>query len=364
MDDLLAVLGAAGSERAALVGLSEGVSTAILLAASHPERVQALVLYGGFAQRLGPDDDYPWAPTREERAAYVDRVVAEGGHEWDLRLLSPSADDALAAWWVARARAAALPEDARRLLELTSQIDVRDVLPALHVPTLVVHRGSGYVLPEESRYLAARIPGARLVELAGADHVVNVDPDAILDVVEPFLLEAGGAAAAGESRVLATILVTDLVGSTATLSRLGDAAWSELLGRHHDAVRAELARFAGVEVDTAGDGFLASFDGPGRAIRCGIALQQRLAGLGLAVRIGVHTGEVERRGAGVSGIAVHTASRVAAEAVAGEVLVTATTRDLVAGAGFAFTDRGERELRGLGEPRRLYAVVDGVSAAG
>jgi DNA-binding SARP family transcriptional activator/class 3 adenylate cyclase/tetratricopeptide (TPR) repeat protein len=358
VDDLRAVMDALGSERAVVVGLSEGVSTALLLAATHPERVSALVLFGGYAKRLDPDDDYPWAPTAEERTAYVERVVGAGGYEWDLELMAPSAAPGLRAWWAARCRAGASTEAARELMEMNSQIDVRDVLPAIHVPTLVVHRGSGYVGAEEGRYVAGRIPGARFVELPGEDHVVAVDPDAILDVVEPFVTEVAAEAGDGDlARVLATILVTDIVGSTETVARVGDAAWARLLERHHQVVREELARFAGVEVETAGDGFLASFDGPGRALRCALALQERLVPLGVAARAGVHTGEVERSGDRLTGVAVHIAARVAAEAAPGEVLVTATTRDLVAGGGLAFADRGERTLPGFGEPRRLYAAL-------
>jgi class 3 adenylate cyclase len=359
VDDLRAVMDALGSERALVVGLSEGVSTALLLAASHPERVRALALVGGYAKRLGPDDDYPWAPTPEQRDAYVERVVGDGGYEWDLDLMAPSAGPGLRAWWAKRCRAGASREAARELMVMNSEIDVRDVLSAIHVPTLVVHRGSGYVSEEEGRYVAARIAGARFVVLPGDDHVVAVDPDAILEVLEPFVAEVAGAAVAADDddgRVLATILVTDIVGSTETLARVGDAAWARLLERHHQVVREELARFAGVEVNTAGDGFLASFDGPGRALRCALAVHERLAPLGLPARAGVHTGEVERSGERLSGVAVHVAARVAAEAGAGEVLVTATTRDLVAGGGFAFADRGERVLAGLGEPRRLYLL--------
>ncbi|HEY7729541.1 MAG TPA: BTAD domain-containing putative transcriptional regulator [Gaiellaceae bacterium] len=358
IDDLRAVMDAAGSERAVVFGDGEGVSTAILFAATHPDRVRSLILYGGFAKRIDPDDDYPWAPTAEERRAYIERVVGPGGYEWDLRQASPSAGESLTRWWADRYRAAMTPEAARRLMEMNSRIDVRGVLGAIHVPTLVIHRGGRYVAADEGRYVARGIAAARFVGLAGDDHFVAIDHDAILDVVEPFVLDASAEAPAGEDggRVLATILVTDIVGSTEVVGRLGDRAWAELLEQHRRVVRNELGRFSGREVDSAGDGFLAAFDGPGRAIRCGLALRERLAPLGLSVRAGVHTGEVERRGRTLSGIAIHLTSRVAEEAAAGEVLVTATTRDLVSGAGFEFDDRGERSLRGLGEPRRLYAV--------
>ena len=214
---------------------------------------------------------------------------------------------------------------------------------------------------DEGRYVAERIPGARFVELAGDDHFVAIDPDQILDVVEPFVREISGDAAldpeAVDERVLATVMVTDIVDSTATATRLGDRAWAELLERHLELVRSELARFRGEEIDAVGDGVLALFDGPARAIRCGQAIGAGLADLGLGVRVGVHTGEVERVDSVVRGIAVHLAARIAAAAAPGEVLVSATTRDLVAGSGLAFVDRGEHQLKGIPEPRRLFALT-------
>jgi class 3 adenylate cyclase len=284
-----------------------------------------------------------------------------------MQRMCPTADAELARWWGERARAAASPGAARALVEMNSQIDVRDVLPAIHVPTLVVHRaGDVDVAVEEARYLAARIPSAQLVELPGVDHFVAVEPDAILDAVEPFVRARGHSAPAAVAappddgpgeRVLATILVTDLPHAADELGRLGDRRWAELLRRHDVAVREELRRHAGEDVDNAGEGFVAIFDGPGRAIRCAVTLRERLGALGLAVRIGMHTGEVVRCPSDVRGIAVHTAARVAAQAEPGEVLVTATTRDLVAGSGLLFDDRGERSLKGLDGARRLFAVA-------
>lgn len=360
MDDVRAVMDAASSERAVLLGYSEGGPMSVLFAATHPERVRGLVLVGAYAKRVGPEDDYPWAPTREQRDAHIEHVLGEWGFEAQMRYLCPSADEALERWWGERCRAAASPGAVRALLEMNSQIDVRDLLPAVHVPTLVVHRtGDHAVRLEEGRYIADRIPGARFVELAGDDHWVGWEPDEILDVVAPFVAELGGAVApeADSDRVLATILVSDIVGSTGHAVRLGDRAWADLLAQHEAAVREELGRFRGEEVDAAGDGFLALFDGPARAIRCGLTLSRRLSALGLQVRVGVHTGEIERRGRLARGIAVHLAARVSAEAKPGEVLVTATTRDLVAGSELAFADRGERALKGFEEPRRLYAAV-------
>ncbi len=356
MDDVRAVMDAVGSERAALFGYSEGGPLAILFAATYPQRVRALALYGTYAKRTGPDNDYPWCETAEERADYAAAVEREWGVEADLSRMAPSADESLARWWMARARAAASPGSARDLVLMNSQADIRDVLPAVQAPTLVIHRiGDRDARVEEGRYLAAHIPGARFVELPGDTHVPFWQPDDVVDEVEEFL--TGVRPTRVGDRVLATILFTDLVGSTERAGALGDHAWAELLGRHHQLVRRELARFGGEEIDTAGDGFLVLFDGPARAIRSALAIRDGLAELGLEVRAGVHTGEVERpRGGGPRGISVHTGARIAAAGSAGDVLVSVTTRDLVAGSGLAFADRGEIELKGIGA-RRLYAAT-------
>jgi pimeloyl-ACP methyl ester carboxylesterase/tetratricopeptide (TPR) repeat protein len=358
MDDLRAVMDAAGVERAVLFGYSEGGPLSVLFTATYPERVAALVLYGVFAKRVDPDDDYPWAPTQEARAEDIRKLVEDWGYEANLQTMCPSADEDMARWWGERCRAAASPGAIRALMKMNSLVDVRAILPSIHVPTLVVHRsGDVDTSVEEGRYVASRIPGAVFVELAGRDHFVAVEPDQILDVAEPFIRQVEQGPPAEADRVLATVLMTDLVGSTETLSRLGDRAFADLLTRHHQVLENELERFSGELVETTGDGVLALFDGPSRAIRCGEAIHVRLAALGLAARVGLHTGEIERRRDGPRGIAVHLAARVMAEAGPGEVLVTATTRDLVAGSGLAFTDRGERLLKGIEEPRRLYAVV-------
>jgi pimeloyl-ACP methyl ester carboxylesterase/class 3 adenylate cyclase len=355
MDDVRAVMDAAGSERAALFGYSEGGPLAVLFAATYPERVRALVLYGTYAKRVGPDEEYPWCETAEQRAGYAAAVEREWGVEADLTRMAPSADPSFASWWMARARAAASPGSARDLVLMNSQADIRALLPAVQAPTLVLHRTGDLDAPVDGgRYLAERIPGARFVELPGDTHVPFWEPDDVVDEIEEFL--TGVRPARVGDRVLATVLVTDLVGSTERLGAVGDRSWAELLERHHELVRRELARFGGEEVDTAGDGFLALFDGPARAIRCALAIRDGLAGLDLHVRAGVHTGEVERpRGGAPRGISVHTCARIAAAAAAGEVLVSATTRDLVAGSGLSFSDRGELELKGIG-PRTLYAA--------
>ncbi|MDQ3671270.1 MAG: adenylate/guanylate cyclase domain-containing protein [Actinomycetota bacterium] len=356
MDDVRAVMDAAGSEQAALFGYSEGGPLCVLFAATYPERTRALVLYGTYAKRRDPDDDYPWAPTRESRQAYAEDLESTWGENVDISRMSPHADEALSVWYQRRGRASLSPAAARDLILMNSQADVRHVLSAVQCPTLVLHRhGDRDSRPDEGHYIAARIPGARFVELAGEDHLPAVRPDEILDEVEEFL--TGVRPAPSSNRVLATVLFTDLVGSTARAEALGDAAWVSLLSSHNDAVRRALARFAGEEIDTAGDGFLAAFDGPARAIRCAVEIREALRGLGLEVRAGVHTGEVERRaGEKPRGIAVHLGARVMSIAAAGEILVSSTTRDLVAGSGLEFDDRGEHELKGIEGPRRVFAA--------
>jgi pimeloyl-ACP methyl ester carboxylesterase/class 3 adenylate cyclase len=356
MDDVRAVMDAAGSDRAALFGYSEGGPLAILFAATYPQRVRALALYGTYAKRMGPDTDYPWCETEEERASYAAEVERGWGVEADLTRMAPGADESFAQWWKARARAAASPGSARDLVLMNSQADVREVLPAVQAPTLVIHRvGDRDARVEEGRYIAAHVPGARFVELPGDTHVPFWEPDDVIDEIEEFLTGVRPSRVA--DRILATVLFTDLVGSTERLGALGDRAWTELLERHHQLVRRELTRFGGEEIDTAGDGFLALFDGPARAVRCALSIRDGLAVLGLDVRAGVHTGEVERPGGGgPRGIAVHIGARIAAAGTSGDVLVSATTRDLVAGSGLAFADRGEVELKGIGT-RRLYAAT-------
>jgi class 3 adenylate cyclase len=355
MDDVRAVLDTVGSERAALLGYSEGGPMCILFAATYPERTSALVLYGTYAKRRDPDDDYPWAATWEERQAYADQVEREWGTEADLGTMAPNADDAMVRWWRARARASASPGAAKALILMNSQIDVRGVLSSLRVPTLVLHRhGDHDSRLDEGSYIAEHIPGARFVELEGEDHVPSIDSDQILDEVEEFL--TGARRGPEPDRVLATVLFTDIVGSTERASELGDRRWRELLERHQAVVRRELERFWGREIDTAGDGFLATFDGPARAVRCARAIGNGVRGLGIEVRAGLHTGECDA-GDKVAGVAVHTGARVAGAAGPGEVLVSNTVRDLVAGSGIQFEDRGEHELKGVGS-WRLYSVVD------
>jgi class 3 adenylate cyclase len=357
MDDVRAVMDAVGSESAALLGYSEGGPMCVLFAATYPERTRALILYGTYAKRSDPDDDYPWAPSQEERVRVAGELEAAWGEDVDLAGMWPNATREEAAWFQRRGRASLSPAGARDLILMNSQADIRDVLASVQCPTLVLHRsGDLDANIEEGRYIAGRIRGARFVELSGGNHVPVHDPDQILDEVEEFL--TGARPAPASDRVLATVLFTDLVGSTERATALGDAAWASLLARHNEAVRRELTRFSGEEIDTAGDGFLALFDGPARAIRCGLAVRDALAALDLDVRAGVHTGEVERpAGDKPRGIAVHVGARIMSLAGSGEVFASSTTHDLVAGSGLRFEDRGEHVLKGVAGPRRVYCVV-------
>jgi len=355
MEDVRAVMDAAGSERAALFGYSEGGPMCVLFAATYPARTHALVLYGTYAKRLRADD-YPWASTWDDRVAIAEALERTWGESFDLESIAPNATPDLIEWMERRGRAGLSPRGAHDLILMNSKADVRDALPLVQAPTLVLHRsGDRDADVAEGRFIAERVPDARFVELPGDDHIPHVNPDQILDEIEEFL--TGVRPAVVGDRVLATVLFTDLVGSTERARALGDHRWRELVGRHDDAVRRELSRFGGEEVDTAGDGFFALFEGPTSAIRCALSTRDSVRGLGLEARLGIHTGEVERRrGDKPRGIAVNVGARIAAEASGGEVLVSATTMDLVAGSGLEFEDRGEFELRGVGR-RRLYAAT-------
>jgi class 3 adenylate cyclase len=354
-----AVLDAIGSKRAVLLGVSEGAPLSILFAASHPERTQALIFVGGEVKEV-TTEDWPWGQlTREEYDRYLDDFPLS--HNWGKAtraFFAPSrADDPALMEWLGRLeRSSASPAAAVAFMRMGSHIDVRAVVPSVHVPALVLHsRRDSVVAFEQGRWLADTLPDARLVELKGQDHGPQFDSvDQVIEEVRDFL--TGSREPVEPEQVLATILFTDLVGSTERAQSLGDRRWRELLELHHGAVRDQLARFRGREIDTAGDGFFASFDGPARAIRCALAVLAALDRLGLPARSGLHTGECEVVDGKLAGIAVHTGARVAAEAQAGEVLVSQTVRDLVAGSGIKFEDRGLHVLKGLPEPRRLFAV--------
>lgn len=357
MDDVRAVIDAANCERAALFGVSEGGNMSILFAAAYPDRTTALITFGVFAKRLW-SADYPWAPTWEQRQREIEMVERQWGGEMDLSVLTPSVanDEPFRRRLLTYLRRSASPGAAAALLRMNSFIDVRHVLPAIRVPTLVLHRAEDRdARVEEGRYIASRIPGAKFVELPGQDHIPWVgDADAVVDEIEEFL--TGARPVSEPDRVLATVLFTDIVGSTEQAATLGDRRWRDLLERYYALVRRELPRFRGKEVDTSGDGFLATFDGPARAIRCAAAIRQGVSGLGCQIRAGLHTGEVELMGDHVGGIAVHIGARVAAVAGPGEVLVSNTVRDLVAGSGISFRDRGTHTLKGVPGSWQLFAV--------
>src|SRR5262245_37683422 len=359
MDDVRAVLDAVGIHRAALLGHSEGGPMCLLFAATFPERTDALVLIGTYARRLVADD-YPFGATPEQYQAFLDEIASGWGGPVGLAVRAPSLehDQRFRAWWSEYLRSSASPSAALALTRMNGEIDVRAVFGTIGVPTLVIHRTGDRSLPVEgARYLADRIRDARLVELPGADHLPFVgDQDAILDEVEEFL--TGVRRGAEVDRVLATVMFTDIVASTERAIELGDREWRDLLDRHHLLVRHELERWRGTEVDTAGDGFLATFDGPARAIRCACAVRDSVRGLGLEIRAGLHTGECEVHGSTVAGIAVHIGARVAALAERSEVLVSSTVRDLVGGSGLGFEPRGEHELKGVPERWRLYSVLN------
>jgi pimeloyl-ACP methyl ester carboxylesterase len=357
MDDLRAVLDTVGSERTALLGHSEGGNMCVLFAATYPERTLALVTFSVYAKRVW-SPDYPWAPTPKEREAWLRDVERTWGRPETIVDLAPSLLnnptllEQAARYW----RLSASPLAAVALGKMNTQIDVRALLPTIRVPTLVMHRtGDRDINVEEGRYIASRIPGAKYVELPGADHFMwTEDADRVLDEIEEFL--TGARPAHETDRVLATVLFSDIVGSTERAVRLGDRRWRTVLDDFYGEVRRELARFRGREVDTAGDGFLATFDGPARAIRCAVAMRDGIRPLGLEVRSGLHTGEVELAGDDVRGIAVHIGARVAALAGPAEVLVTRTVKDLVAGSGIEFEDRGTHLLKGVPEEWQIFAA--------
>jgi pimeloyl-ACP methyl ester carboxylesterase len=364
MDDVRAVMDAVGSERAALIGVSEGGPMSMLFAATYPERTIALVLYGTFA-RGSWAEDYPWARRDEEREAYLTAMRNAWGTGMSIERYVPSlaGDSAFRQWWAALERTAVSPGAAVALARMNAEIDARHVLDAIRVPTLVVHRtGDRVARVEHGRYIAERVPGAKYVELPGEDHVpIAGDMDRMLDEIEEFL--TGVRHRADHDRVLATVLFTDVVRATERAVALGDRRWRELLERHHSMVRRELGAFRGREIDTAGDGFLAAFDGPARAIRAARTITDKVKLMGLDVRAGLHTGECEVVGDKLAGIAVHIGARVAALAGPGEVLVSSTVKDLVAGSGLEFEDRGTHTLKGVPGEWRLYAVDRNAIAA-
>jgi class 3 adenylate cyclase len=363
MDDVRAVMDAAGSERAALVGVSEGGSMTLLFAATYPDRTFAAVVYGMSGPAGSWTPETPWLSRRERILA----GLPEWERDWGTLELArelftrrgPGAqtDEEYLHAMARYLRASASPGAAAQLARMNLEIDIRETLTAVRVPVLLVHRVDDRTSIENSRFVARRVAGARLVEIPGWDHHPWVDADQWLNPVEDFLQEVWTSGWAAEpDRVLATVLFTDIVDSTARAAELGDRAWRELLQEHHARVRRQLARFHGREHDTAGDGFFASFDGPARAIRCACAIGETVRELGVEIRAGLHTGECELLDQKVAGIAVSIGARVAAQAAPGEVLVSSTVKDLVAGSGLEFEERGAAELKGVPGEWRLFAV--------
>jgi class 3 adenylate cyclase len=357
IDDLRAVMDAANSQQADLFGISEGGAMAALFAATHPDRTRSLVIYGSYARVLEAPD-YPQGVSAAEHAKLLELSDSAWGTGVGLSAWAPSRrnDERLREWWARLQRLAATPGMVRGIFALYPSIDIRHVLPAIQVPTLILHRTDDRMVSVEmGRYLADHIPGAKLVELDGADHLFFTgDSDALVEEIEEFL--TGVRHIREPDRVLATLLFTDVVGSTERAVELRDARWKETLGAHHDQVRRQLERFRGREVKTTGDGFLATFDGPARAIRCALAIRDGVRGLGLAVRAGLHTGEIEIMDDDIAGVAVHLTARICSAAQPDEVLVSRTVVDLVAGSGFSFEDRGEATLKGIPGLRRLFSA--------
>ncbi len=358
MDDLRLVLDAAGSERALVFGVSEAAAMAALFAASRPDRTRGLVLWGALPRTfpLGPDDPLGASP-----AARTRQVIDDWGTGRNLQIFAPSlaGDERFAAWWGRLERLSSSPASTLSILRLNAQVDVTDVLGAIRVPTLVIHRRDDLVSPlANARYLAREIPGARLVELDGDDHIgIAGDVEPVVEEVEELL--TGGRSEREAERVLATVLFTDIVDSTGKAAALGDRRWRDVLGEHDARLRGEIERQRGRAVKSTGVGVLAVFDGPARAIRCATRAHETVRDLGLTLRIGLHTGECEMLGDDVGGVAVHIGARVTAAAAPGEVLVSSTVRDLVVGSGIAFEERGERELKGVPGRWALHAVTDG-----
>lgn len=359
MDDMRAILDAVGSETTVLMGVSEGGPISILFAATYPERTRGLVLCGAEVKEE-TTDDWPWGEaTREEFEEWMDLegVVARWGKGLGADLFAPTRKgDPQQREQFGRLQVhSATPHDAVAFMRMAFEIDVRDVVPAVTAPTLIVHRvGDQVCSVENARWLSRNIEGSRYVELPGENHLPFIDGDDILDEIQEFL--TGVREPVAPDRMLATVLFTDVVGSTERARELGDRRWRDLLERHNEIVRRDLERFRGVEIDTAGDGFFATFDGPARAIRCARSIVENVRGVGLDVRSGLHTGECELGAGSVRGIAVHTGARVASLASPGEVLVSSTVKDLVAGSGIEFTDRGVHELKGIPGEWRLYAA--------
>jgi class 3 adenylate cyclase len=358
VDDMRAVLDAVGSERTAVLGISEGGAMALLFAATHPSRCTHLVLWSAYA-RMSRAPDYPDGIGPEAFDRWREIAEESWGGPVSLGLFAPSrkGDPGAENWWAHLLRSGTSPRGAVELMELYREVDVRSILPLISAPTLVLHRAEDRAIPAPlGRYIAERIPRARYVEVSGADHWIWSEArDEVLDAIEEFL--TGTRRARPPERVLATVMFTDIVDSTAQAAQLGDRRWRELLDRHDSVASGLVDRYRGRVIKGTGDGILATFDGPARAIGCAAELSRRLAVLGLRVRAGLHSGECELRGDDVGGMAVHIGARIAARAAPGEVLVSSTVKDLVVGSGIEFEDRGIAGLKGVPSEWRLYAAA-------
>ena len=353
MDDVRAVMDAVDCKRATLLGISEGAAMSVLFAGTYPERTHSLILYGAYAHF------HTWVLPPERFELFLEKIEQSWGRDASLGAFAPSrtTDVRFRQWWGRLERLSASPTAAIMLMRMNSQIDVRHVLTAIQVPTMVLHRvGDTRVNVEGGRYLAANIPGAKFVELPGIDHVMWAgDVDQIAVEIEEFLTGEHGRIE--PDRVLATIMFTDLVDSTKRAEEMGDRRWRDVLNEHDQIVRHEIDRFRGREIKTLGDGFLATFDGPARAVRCASAITDAIHSMGLEVRCGLHTGEIEITEHDIGGIAVNIAARIATLAAADQVLVSRTVRDLVAGSNLRLVDRGTFDLKGLSESMPLFAVA-------
>jgi class 3 adenylate cyclase len=354
-DDILAVMEAVQAERLVLLGLGHASAIFAVFAAAHPERTVALVMFS-------PPDSIVEHPGDVELTEYLAAIPARWATREHARKFvengAPSRrdDEALVEWWRQEQQLSASPEDAVALMRLAEETNVDDILPTIGVPAMIVWRTESWAA-ETAGHIAGRIPGAERCELPGADaFLLAGDWQRAIACIERFILAASESAHEPD-RVLATVLFTDIVGSTELAARVGDAAWRDVVGRHHTIVRRELARFRGREIDTAGDGFFAAFDGPGRAIRCAAAIRDGVRGLDLRLRMGIHAGECERVGTGLRGLAVHIGARVGGVAQPGEIVVSSTVRDLVAGAGIGFEDAGRHALKGVPDEWQLFRVA-------